>query len=232
MSVKWKRVAIKTTSAFFGFCATVFLSFFGGIILAFFTYDLFPPDIGSPSTDLRGRGEQGSADVIGINVFASLIFGFVGAWISVLLTDRENWKLDLLFSAPIFLIFSIVCCANYFAQDQLITRDAQAALNLPLAVSGLTVSIFLQKSLLKTQLMIIRFSGMILLAISYFAFVAIPLWYTLSYLSWKFGAGELESLDTAAKAVGAVASIIAVLGVKWKNGSMRFQQLNEENTEI
>jgi uncharacterized membrane protein YbjE (DUF340 family) len=178
---------------------------------------MFSP-LGDGEADPRGRGGPIFDDTVGL--FIPVLFGLTAGWIVWLATDRKNWSIDLLVATPIFLLAGPIASANWASADVIFTRDAQALLNILLVASGIAVAYALQKSLKRISSTFVLVLASTVLAICIFAFVAIPLWYTLSYLSAKLGAGKLDSLDAAAKAVGAAGSLLAVLGLQWKEGRL------------
>ena len=188
-----------------------------GFLLSGFAKSFFSP-LGIGDADPRGRGEIIYGGDIGVVI--PVMFGAAAGWIAWLASDRKNWSVDLLIAAPIFLFSGPIAAANWASDDGIFTRDAQALLNIFLVASGIAVAYTLQVSLrgVKSNFILVLASS--LLAICLFAVVAIPLWYTLSYLSTKLGAGRLDSLDSAAKAIGAASSILMVLGLQWKDGRL------------
>jgi len=178
----------------------------------------FPPLNGEPSIDPRGRGDVHAADVVGIGAYIGILLGAIGGWLAWLWTDKKYRSVDLAVASPLFLIFAAVSAGNYTHFDVLFTRDAQAVLNILLAATGVTVIATLQRTLQKCSSLLIYTLGSCVLVFGIYAFVAIPLFYSLSFLSWKLGAGEFDSMESAAKAISAAASVISVVGLQWKHG--------------
>lgn len=195
-------------------------AYISGVILTSLADGLFPPIEGQPSTDPRGRGVNSAADV-GLGSSICLLLGAVGGWIAWLLTDRKQWSVDLFVATPIFLFLAMVSSANYIYDDVIFTRDAQAFLNLLLLASGIATVFVLQKTVRASLPVIVSVLAHLLLMFCIFAFVAIPLWYSISFFSWKLGAGKLNSLDATVKAISAICSLLAVLGLSWKNGKLK-----------
>jgi len=216
-SVMW--MALRGCISLIAFMIVTAASCISGMVLISFVGDLFPPQVGSPGTDPRGREITGAVDV-GLGPFICILLGAIAGWLAWLWTDRRNWSLDLAVASPLFLIFAIISAANYITLDVVFSRDAQAVLNILLAATGVTVALLLQKNLTASTSTLIYVLGASLLAFCIYAFVAIPLWYSLSFLSWKMGAGELTSLDAAAKAISAAASVLSVVGLLWKDGRL------------
>lgn len=187
----------------------------------------FLPDIGNPSTDPSGRGQENSADFAGIGPLVTILLGMVAAWLAWLATHRRNWTLEFFVSIILFIPFSVITVANYVRHDTVFTRDSQAVLNLFLVASAASLLVLAEGYIRKIRSVLIAALARSFQAISIFAFIALPTWFTLSYLSWKFGAGKLESMDAAAKAIAAVASLATVLGLTWKDGRLSFGYQNE-----
>lgn len=202
---------------------TIGASLFGGELIGWASGQ-FPPMLDYPSTDPHGRGITDAADVIGIGPFIIVLIGAVGAWLAWLWTDRRNWSVDLFAASPAFIIFAPITAANYTYEDMVFTRDAQAVLNILLVASGATVVMILQQSLRRAKSTLLIIGGSCVLAFCIYGFIAIPLWYSISFLSWKQGAGELNSLDAAAKAIAAAASLLAVAGLLWKDGQLKLNR--------
>jgi hypothetical protein len=213
------RVSLRGCVALAAFLAVTIVAFEAGTWLTFWVADWFPPHIGSPSTDPHGRATTGAIDT-GLGIFICPLLGVIGGWLAWLWTDRKNWSFDLFVTSPLFVAFAIISAANYISYDTLFTRDAQAVLNLILFAAGATVVVLLQSNLSKSISLFIYILGAGVLAFTIYAFVAIPIWYSISFVSWKLGAGELNSLDSAAKAISAAASLIAVIGIIWKDGRL------------
>jgi hypothetical protein len=197
-------------------------SFIGGTMLFMHASAIFPPIEGFPSTDPSGRGIIPAAGSE-IGLFPSLFVGFIGSWLAYLWTIKKHRSVDLYLATPLFIILSVISSANYISIDIILTRDAQAFLNVLLAASGATVSIILFQALSGVSIFMVRALGSLLILFCLYAFVAVPVWYSISYLSWKFGAGSLDSLDATAKAIGAMSSILLVIGVQWKDGKISVQ---------
>jgi hypothetical protein len=178
---------------------------------------MFPPMVGSPGADPHGRGEPGAVDIFGLGAsFITIIMALMGGWIASILSHSEIRTFDNIASACIFLALSGITVANYASVDILITRDAQALMNVLLACAGATLVAAFQATLMERSSKLLLMLGSALLALFIYAFVAIPLWFTFSYVSWKTGAGKLDSLETAAKMISAAASILTVAGLAWK----------------
>ncbi|MFS2179552.1 hypothetical protein ACCC98_26995 [Rhizobium pisi] len=200
-----------------GFVLTLVFSILEWIVIFRVSNGLFPPIVGDPSLDPGGRGVIGAVAILGIGgYFAAILSALVGGWIAFVISERENWTFDNIASACIYLVFSGITAANYSNQDGLITRDAQALMNILLACAGATLVPALQSILIKARSRLWLMLGSSLLALFIYAFIATPLWFTFSYTSWKLGNGELDSLEGAAKMIGAAASILTSAGLAWK----------------
>ncbi len=215
------RIAMRIAVAFVAFLLVTLWAVFGGSHLIDLADRIFPALVGYPSTDPHGRGTMDAADA-GIGLFLFLLLGLVGGWLGWLATDRRNWSLDLFISAPIFLLFAAVAGANYLHFDQLFTRDAQAVLNILLVASGASVVFILQKSTERIRSMFLRVLAACLLSLTIYAFVVIPLWYSIDFVTWKLHAGKIESAESLAKTLGAVGSLLAAVGLTWKGGALSF----------
>lgn len=214
-------IILRGIAALSAFIIVTVGSYLGGIFLFTWAASSCELIVSNPSTDLCGRGHMAAADV-GIGPFICLLLGVVAAWLALLWTSKRNWTIDLFVASPIFIVFSVITSANYISRDVIFTRNAQAILNVLLFSSGVAVVAVLQHSSKKIESKFAAVLGAAVLAFCLYAFVAIPLWYSLSFLSWKLGAGELGSLDAAAKAVGAAISLLAMIGIIWKNGHIEF----------
>lgn len=202
------------------FALVTVAAYISGIMLTSLADGLFPPIEGQPNTDPRGRGTNSAADA-GLGPSICLLLGAIGGWIAWLWTDRKQWSVDLFVATPVFLVLAMISSANYIYNDVIFTRDAQAFLNLLLLASGIATVLVLQKTVRAGLPVIVSVLAHILLMFCIFAFVAIPLWYSISFFSWKLGAGRLDSLDATVKAISAICSLLAVLGLSWKNGKLK-----------
>jgi hypothetical protein len=202
-------------------------SYLSGLLILMAASSLFPPIVGEPSSDPRGRGLVSASDV-GLGPFIYLLLGAVAAWLAWLWTDRKNWSVDLFVASPVFLVFAVLTGANYIKVDTLITRDTQAVLNVLLTSSGVAIVVILHNSMHSIKSIFFHATGKAILVFCAYAFIAIPLWYTISFLSWKLGAGELDSLDDAAKALGAAASLLTFLGLAWKDGHFKVSRISSD----
>lgn len=212
-------ITLRPSAVAIAFIVVTVGSYSGGLLLIDAALNEFGPQAGLGDEDPRGRG-AGDVDTFGIGFFICFVLGAVGGWLAWIWTDRRNWSWDLGIASPAFLILAPVASANYISLDVIFTREAQAALNLVLAISGAVVALLLARSLTAARSFLLTVAGSTALAFCLYGFVAIPLWYSLSFLSWKQGAGELNSLDEAAKAVSAAMSLLAVLGLAWKDGKL------------
>lgn len=196
-------------------------------VLGVLVYSLadIAPVIGSPSVDPHGRGKEGAVDFLGVGPFIVVFLGAIGACLVVLATFEENRTWEFYLTSLGFLIFSAVTAANYTRFDAIFTRDSQAILNIFLVGTAISVIAMFQVHLSKVKILALNIIAMFILFLMAYAFVALPGWYTISYLSWRLGAGELESLDSAAKAVGGMGSILGILGLQWKSGVLQRQRL-------
>ena len=181
------------------------------------------PILGSPSTDPHGRGVEGAVDVFNIGLFVVVLLSALGAALAVLATYRENWNSEFVITCLAFLIFSGVTLANYMSLDAVLTRDTQAILNVLLLGTAVSVIVLLQKHVTKIKILALYIIAVFGLFLAMYAFVATPGWYTISYLAWRLGAGELKNLEEVANAIGGIGSILAVLGLQWKSGFLRRQ---------
>jgi hypothetical protein len=193
--------------------------------LALYIWDVayIDPVLGSPSTDPHGRGVEGAVDLFNIGLFVVVLLSALGAVLAVLATYRENWNAEFVITSLAFLIFSGVTVANYMSIDTVLTRDTQAILNVLLLGTAVSVIVLVQKYLTKIKILALYIIAIFGLFLAMYAFVATPGWYTISYLSWRLGAGELKDLEQVANAIGGIGSVLAVLGLQWKSGILQRQ---------
>lgn len=217
------KIALRGTVSLIAFLVVFIASYWAGDAIIQKISEIFPPEVGSPETDPRGRGANNAADV-GIGSFICIVQAAIGGWLAWLWTDKRHWSSDLAIASPIFLMLSVISSANYIHRDVIYTRDAQAVLNVMLAATGVSVVIILQKSLSTIRSVATYVLGMLLLSFCIYGFVAIPIWFSISFMSWKLGAGELSSLEATAKALGAVATLLAAAGIIWRDGRLSLSE--------
>lgn len=208
-----KEIIARIILAIIVFILIIFTSIFFGSYVFSYILDQYPPIVGEPSTDPHGRGASGAVDVLNLGPLILIVMGAAGSWISILLTYREYRTVDLIFYSISFLPLSIIAYANYVNLDVVITRDSQSMLNIALILCGITTSMYLYKSLRTMDTKILKNMLTIIFALFVYLFVVIPMWYTISFLSWKIGAGEIKSLDGAAKVLGAAIGIATTIGI-------------------
>jgi len=178
----------------------------------------FPADIGNPSTDPHGRGIEDSADLFGVGPLIIVLFSAIAGWLTWLTTFRANRTMEFWICSTVFSVFSVITIANYIRMDTIFTRDAQAVLNLFLVASTASLLAISEPYISRIGSVFFSVLARFLQALAMYTFLAAPIWYTISFLSWKIGAGELKSLDEAAKAVAGAASLMGTAGLTWKNG--------------
>jgi hypothetical protein len=223
------RIALRATVTVIAFLLLVMLEVWLADTLFGWANARCSPIMGEPSTDPCGRGSTASADIFGIGFFICILLGGVGAWLVWMLTDKRNWLTDLLIGTPVFLLFAAITADNYIRRDTVFTADSQAALNFLLVASGVAVVIVLQGSLKRTASKFAFVLGTLTLGFCVFAFIATPLWYTLSFLSWKMGSGKLNSFNDAADALSGAAALLCMLGIVWKKGYLSFDKKSLKN---
>lgn len=179
------------------------------------------PMQGFPGDDPHGRGTEAAIDFLGVGLFVMIFLSAIGAALAVLATFRENWNSEFVITSLAFLLFAGVTLANYMSMDVVFTRDSQAILNVLLVGSAVGVIVLIQKYIAKIKIVSVYVVAVFILFLSAFAFVALPAWYTISFVSWRLNAGELKSLDDIAKAIGGIGSLLAVLGLQWKSGLLQ-----------
>jgi hypothetical protein len=205
-------------SFFAFFCFPIFF-YFVGYGMYFWVADVVP--IGPAGT---ARGDEGAIDVFGIGPFIIIILSFAASVLTYAATFRENWTLSFVTKSLLFLVFSIVSTANYAHGDLILGKEPQAILNIAMIGVSIGIVFIIQKYVSRCKDEVAYFSFLFLLLLIVYAFIAVPMWYTISFLSWKLGAGSLASLDSSAKALGAVASLVAVFGLEWKSGRLTRKQ--------
>lgn len=196
------------------FCLLAFF-YFAGFWLYGQVIDHVP--IGEAGTE---RGEEAAIDVFGIGPLINVILSFAGSVLAYAATFRDNWTWPFALKSLLFLVFASVSAANYADADVILGKEPQAVLNIAMIGVSVGVVFVMQKYISQCKDEALYYTFLFILFLIVYAFIAVPMWYTLAFLSWSIGAGSLKSLDGAAKVFGAVLSIVAVLGVEWKAGRL------------